>query len=90
LKSFPEFRCEYNFDFFTASPKYSIFAERYKIVFCSVKKTLAVIRLVPTSGFVSDPRSGHVEFMAEKLALGQVLSGCFGLSPSFHQLLHIN
>jgi hypothetical protein len=37
-----------------------------------------------------DPRSGHVGFVVDKMALGQVFSEYFGFScqSSFHQLLH--
>jgi Zn-dependent M28 family amino/carboxypeptidase len=37
-----------------------------------------------------DPRSGHVGFVVDKVALGQVFSEYFGFPcrSSFHQLLH--
>jgi hypothetical protein len=37
-----------------------------------------------------DPRSGHVGFVVDKVALGQVFSEYFGFpfQSSFHQLLH--
>jgi hypothetical protein len=51
--------------------------------------TIAVsylMRLV--AGF--DPRSGHVEFVVDKVALGQIFSEYFGFPCqfSFHQLLY--
>jgi hypothetical protein len=48
----------------------------------------AVTRWLPTA--VADPGSGHVGFVMDKVALGQVFSEYFGFScqSSFHQLLH--
>jgi hypothetical protein len=39
-----------------------------------------------------EPRSGHVRFVVDKVALGQVYSEYFGFPCqfSFHQLLHTN
>jgi hypothetical protein len=39
-----------------------------------------------------DPTSGHVEFVVDKVAMGQVFSEYFGFycQFSFHKLLHIH
>jgi hypothetical protein len=39
----------------------------------------AVSRWLPTAAARFDPRSGHVGFVADKVALGQVFSEYFGL-----------
>jgi hypothetical protein len=46
-----------------------------------------IVRPLPTQ---NKPRSGHVEFVVDKVALGQVFSEYFGFpcQSSFHQLLH--
>jgi hypothetical protein len=48
----------------------------------------AVSRRHPAAQF--DPRSGHVGFLVDKVALGQIFSGYFGFPSqvSFHRLLH--
>jgi hypothetical protein len=49
----------------------------------------AVSRRLPTA---AEPRSGHVGFVVDKVALGQVFSEYFGFSCQFpfHRLLHIH
>jgi hypothetical protein len=50
----------------------------------------AVSRWLPTAAGQVRPGSGHVGFVADKVALGQVLSEYFGFpyQYSFHQTLH--
>jgi hypothetical protein len=52
----------------------------------------AVSRRIPTSVPGFEPRSGHVGFVVDKVALGQVFSEYFGFPCkfSFHRLLHIH
>jgi hypothetical protein len=56
----------------------------------------ALVSMVLVAGFPSrrpgfQPGSGHVGFVVEKVALGQVFSDYFGVpcQSSFHQLLYI-
>jgi hypothetical protein len=45
----------------------------------------------PTQLLVLEPRPGHVGFVVDKVALGQIFSEYFGLlCPSFHPLLYIH
>jgi hypothetical protein len=48
------------------------------IIAQAVSHISGVGRLLPTAVAGFDPRSGHVEFMVGKEALGQVLSQYFG------------
>jgi hypothetical protein len=50
----------------------------------------AVSRRLPTAAPRFDPRSGHVGFVVDKVALGQVSSEYFGFPCqfSFHRLPH--
>jgi hypothetical protein len=50
----------------------------------------AVIHWLPTAAAQVRAGSGHLEFVVEKVALGQVFSEYFGFpcQSSFHQLLH--
>jgi hypothetical protein len=55
----------------------------------------AITQAVSLAGFPPrrpgfEPGSGHVEFVVDKVAMGQVFSEYFGLpcQSSFHQLLH--
>jgi hypothetical protein len=50
----------------------------------------AVKRRLPTAATGFEPRSGHVGFVVDKVALGQVFSEYFGFPCqfSFHRLLH--
>jgi hypothetical protein len=52
----------------------------------------AVNRRFPTATAWFEPRSGHVGFVMDKVAMGQVFSQYFGFPCqfSFHLLLHIN
>jgi hypothetical protein len=58
---------------------------------------IIILTSVLVAGFPSrwsglDPRPHHVGFVLDRVTLGQVLSGYFGLPCkfSFHQLLHIH
>jgi hypothetical protein len=50
----------------------------------------AVSRWLPTAAARIRPRSGHVGFVVDKVALGQVFSEYFGFpcQSSLHQILH--
>jgi hypothetical protein len=50
----------------------------------------AVSRWLPIAAAEFEPRSGHVGFVLDKVAQGQVFSEYFGFpcQSSFHQLLH--
>jgi hypothetical protein len=50
----------------------------------------AVSRWLPTAATWVRALSGHVEFVVDKLTLGQVLSEYFGFhcQSSFHQIIH--
>jgi hypothetical protein len=49
-----------------------------------------VSRWLPTAAARVQPGSGHVRFVVDKVALGQVFSEyfCFPCRSSFHQFLH--
>jgi hypothetical protein len=80
--------------------KYNVYKSSLKFCVCGPTRVLGSIygraiaqaasrRLLPLRpGF--DPRSGHVGFVVDKVALGQVFSEYFGFpcQSSFHQLLH--
>jgi hypothetical protein len=57
-----------------------------------VDKSSLLVACFPTRRPGFEPRSGHVGFMVEKVALGQVFSEYFGFPCqfSFHRLLHIH